>query len=350
MSYYCKSLNRAPHHKSAKMQKKREKLSILPELYLIDLKFKDFEDFTDTVRNWNLEFRQLDRGQFQGDLFQAGIGAVHFGYTELNRHLDQYGGCPKGMRTLVVPAAADQSFRSRGQEITGNKIAIFPKSGELDGVSTSGFKVFTISIPEELLITASQGREESYLKILMNGVEVVEVTDNAMFLLRDYLGHLHQELSSDPSLLHMPGFSIELGSELPQRLLTALASSQDVTTSIPSRRRDQALKKSLAYIEEFNNKPLQVIDLCKATEVSVRTLRYAFVEHFGISPKAYLLRYRLNKVRNTLRSANPSITKIGDIASQWGFWHMGQFAADYRNLFGELPSTTREGSFETKHA
>ncbi len=323
------------------MQKKEENLSIQPERYLIDLKFNDFEDFIDTVHNWNLEFRQLDQGQFQGDLFQAGVGAVHFGYTELNRHLDQYGGCPKGMRTLVVPATADQNFRSRGQEITGNKIAIFPKSGELDGVSISGFKVFTISIPEELLMTVSRVVNEASLKNLMNGVEVVEVTDNAMFLLRDYLGHLHQELSSDPSLLHMPGFSIELGSEFPQRLLTALASSQDVSTSTSSRRRDQALKKSLVYIEEFNNKPLKVIDLCKATGVSVRTLRYAFVEHFGISPKAYLLRHRLNKIRNVLRSANPSSTKISDIASEWGFWHMGQFAADYRNLFGELPSTTR---------
>ncbi len=170
---------------------------------------------------------------------------------------------------------------------------------------------------------------EFSLKILMNGVEAIKISGNAMFLLRDYLGHLHRE------------FSIELESELPQRLLTALASSQDVTTSPPSRLRDQALKKSLAYLEENNNEPLQVIDLCKATGVSVRTLRYAFIEHFGISPKAYLVRCRLNKVRSVLRSANPSTTKICDIASQWGFWHMGQFAADYRNLFGELPSTTK---------
>jgi AraC family transcriptional regulator, ethanolamine operon transcriptional activator len=31
---------------------------------------------------------------------------------------------------------------------------------------------------------------------------------------------------------------------------------------------------------------------------------------------------------------------IGDIANTWGFWHMGQFAADYRRQFGELPSET----------
>jgi len=28
------------------------------------------------------------------------------------------------------------------------------------------------------------------------------------------------------------------------------------------------------------------------------------------------------------------------VANAWGFWHMGQFARDYRRLFGELPSDT----------
>jgi len=27
-------------------------------------------------------------------------------------------------------------------------------------------------------------------------------------------------------------------------------------------------------------------------------------------------------------------------AREGGFWHMGKFAADYRNQFGELPSET----------
>ncbi|MCK5375915.1 MAG: helix-turn-helix domain-containing protein, partial [Acidobacteria bacterium] len=31
---------------------------------------------------------------------------------------------------------------------------------------------------------------------------------------------------------------------------------------------------------------------------------------------------------------------VTDVANNWGFWHMGQFAADYRKMFGELPSQT----------
>ena len=317
----------------------RKKLK--PNSYLLDLQFNDFEDFTNTVRDWNVEFRQLDRGQFHGKLFQVGSGTVHFGHASLTRHLDQHGVCPAGLRTIVVPATSDQNFRWRDQHITGNKIAIFPKSGELDAISTTGFEVFTLSIPEEALLAIDRIMCRSCLENGLKNVEVLKITDNGMNMLRHYLAQLQQELSRNPALLHTPGFSMELESELPQRLLTALAFGQDATIVPPSRLRDQALKKALDYIAEYSGETLKVLDLCKVTGVSVRTLRYAFLDRFGISPKAYLVTYRLNKVRKELLASSSSTTKISDIANLWGFWHMGQFAADYRKLFGELPSETR---------
>jgi AraC family ethanolamine operon transcriptional activator len=73
---------------------------------------------------------------------------------------------------------------------------------------------------------------------------------------------------------------------------------------------------------------------------SERTLRRGFRERFGVSPKAYLLAQRLIDVRRTLRTADPDATLVADVANRFGFWHMGQFAADYRKHFGELPSQT----------
>jgi AraC family ethanolamine operon transcriptional activator len=46
----------------------------------------------------------------------------------------------------------------------------------------------------------------------------------------------------------------------------------------------------------------------------------------------------LNGVHRDLRKANLDGKRISDVANDWGFWHMGQFAADYKKLFGELPS------------
>jgi AraC family ethanolamine operon transcriptional activator len=37
-------------------------------------------------------------------------------------------------------------------------------------------------------------------------------------------------------------------------------------------------------------------------------------------------------------------SRVADIAIRWGFWHMGQFARDYRAMFGELPSETLKKS------
>ena len=50
--------------------------------------------------------------------------------------------------------------------------------------------------------------------------------------------------------------------------------------------------------------------------------------------------HELFNVRRELWESDPLTTKVNDVASLWGFWHMGQFAADYRKLFNELPSET----------
>jgi AraC family ethanolamine operon transcriptional activator len=100
------------------------------------------------------------------------------------------------------------------------------------------------------------------------------------------------------------------------------------------------LKQAIAYITEHADVPPTIRDICQNVGVSQKTLEYAFLDHFGVTPKRYLQTYRLNGVRKVLRQADPNSTKIADVANYWGFWHMGQFAKDYRTLFGELPSET----------
>jgi AraC-like DNA-binding protein len=39
-------------------------------------------------------------------------------------------------------------------------------------------------------------------------------------------------------------------------------------------------------------------------------------------------------------STRASHLSIGDAAAQWGFFHLSHFAAEYQELFAELPSHT----------
>jgi AraC family ethanolamine operon transcriptional activator len=48
----------------------------------------------------------------------------------------------------------------------------------------------------------------------------------------------------------------------------------------------------------------------------------------------------MNIVRKAFYELDNCNPKTADIANLVGFWHMGQFAKDYRKLFAELPSET----------
>ncbi len=79
-------------------------------------------------------------------------------------------------------------------------------------------------------------------------------------------------------------------------------------------------------------------ELAVSLGVSRRALEQAFRSALGVSPSRYLRGVRLNRARRALRRDRLSVTEA---ALDHGFAHLGRFAADYRRLFGELPSQTR---------
>ncbi len=85
---------------------------------------------------------------------------------------------------------------------------------------------------------------------------------------------------------------------------------------------------------------VQVSDLCRAADVSERTLECAFKEVTGLSPVAYLTRLRLHRVRSDLLAADSGKSSVSATAAKWGFWHFGEFSRAYKRCFGELPSAT----------
>ncbi|MOA41251.1 transcriptional regulator EutR [compost metagenome] len=60
----------------------------------------------------------------------------------------------------------------------------------------------------------------------------------------------------------------------------------------------------------------------------------------GTNPVQYLRAIRLNRVRRDLRQNQRGGLKVQDVACHWGFWHLSSFTADYKRMFGELPSQT----------
>jgi AraC-like DNA-binding protein len=99
------------------------------------------------------------------------------------------------------------------------------------------------------------------------------------------------------------------------------------------------VRRAIDYIEANLTAPVTLEDVVRAAGVSGRVLFRHFRNATGESPLAYLRNARFQRVRDALRRAR-SGERIVDIAALWGFDHMGRFAVEYRQRFGEKPSET----------
>jgi AraC-like DNA-binding protein len=86
--------------------------------------------------------------------------------------------------------------------------------------------------------------------------------------------------------------------------------------------------------------PVTVDDVCAASGVSRRSLFAAFQSHHAAGPMAWLRRRRLDAARALLERPGRNDLRVADVALEFGFPHVGEFAAAYGRAFGETPSVT----------
>jgi AraC-like DNA-binding protein len=86
--------------------------------------------------------------------------------------------------------------------------------------------------------------------------------------------------------------------------------------------------------------PWTVAELAADVALSVRSLQEGFRRSLDTTPMAYLRRLRLEKAHHALAAAEPGTTSVTEIATRWGFVHLGRFSAAYTREYGEHPSAT----------
>jgi AraC-like DNA-binding protein len=100
------------------------------------------------------------------------------------------------------------------------------------------------------------------------------------------------------------------------------------------------VRRAEAWMAEHAHEPITAGQVAAAVGVSVRSLYAGFRRHREGSPMAHLRALRLDRVRAELLGTDAPAEGVTATALRWGFGHLGQFSADYRARFGELPSHT----------
>ncbi|QDT36869.1 helix-turn-helix domain-containing protein [Stratiformator vulcanicus] len=296
--------------------------------------FRDFDELAIESQAWNLDLRQFDRGSFRGEIFQVGTTRSLLSRARFGRQLVQAGSAPYGMRTFAFPSANTRDFEWRGRTVTNSDLLVFPVNGELQAVSDATFEVDTLSVSDEILDSVEMpefGR---------SGESAVLRCDRTRLnAFRQRLKEIQRDIETQSDVVLLPSFQAEFDVMLAQGI-ASIASVGRVQLRGERSAGHRAVGRAVEFMAEHAHLAVTIPEVATAAGVSERALRYGFQERFGLSPKQYLQACRLNGVRKAL-VAGDSRVSIQDVAIRWGFWHMGQFAADYRRHFGELPSDTQ---------
>jgi AraC-like DNA-binding protein len=310
------------------------------ELIAIAGQFAEFDQFIEFSAAWDVDFRQIGRGALNATLQQAVGESWSFAKARFDRPAYQQGVAMPGMRTFAILDPDAPEIDWCGRLFSPDTMAVFAKDGEFQSISQPGFDVYTLSFTDEQLSAACErlGIPDVTERFSASGA-ILQMDRLQTSLLRQLVNSSLQALCEKG--LQGSGWTgnDHIRDKVSEHLVMLLTDSSRLSRTPSQRLRSMAIRRAFEAIEDGLEKGVSVREVAKASRISRRTLEYAFRDRYGFSPKAFINSQRLVRVRQDLRS-KPDNVPIVEIANHWGFWHMGQFARDYRHQFGELPSQT----------
>jgi AraC family ethanolamine operon transcriptional activator len=307
----------------------------------MQMEFSNFEIFARVLNGYDLDLKQLDRGNFSAILQQFACDTVFISRIASTRRFEVHGTPPPGLRSFGIPTANCLPFIWRNKFSPGNTIQIYKPSTELEMVTHPFFEAIDVSLPEETFNRLSQQWGYPELDKLIGNREMVVCHPGIMKHLRTVLQKICKRVVNKPdSLKQDTGLQDLIKYDVPHILVHALMTAETSNLKLPLDKRSRILKLAIDYVKQTPHDKVSMGQFCSDLDINIRSLQRAFIEQYGIPPKSYAKAYHLNTVYKKLLQSNTKNIRIADIASHHGFWHMSQFAADYRRHFGELPSET----------
>jgi AraC-like DNA-binding protein len=301
--------------------------------------FTDPDDNAASIRSTTAEVTVMGRGNFKAKLIHIDLGRLRM--NRFTDNLPRISLCHDhpGYATISLRTHPGPSLRRSGVEMLVTNI-IRRAHSETYFQQSDGFASFgSMSLPVADL--ASLGAAIVGCDLTPPRDSLVVTPDTVAL---DRLQRLHAAAGSlaeeTPSVLAHPEVARGLKQALIGAMVDCLSPAQQSEDRSALRHHAAITRRFHAAIEQHLDRPLYIPELCVEIGVSERTLRVCCQEQLGMSPKRYLLMRRMRLARQALWANAPAETTVTEIATRYGFWQFGRFAGEYKQLFGELPSTT----------
>ena len=301
--------------------------------------FQDPTLYASAIRPANVGIFPTARGRFHATLTQVDFDRLWTQFANESLPRVAHSTLPNRYNIAFLADSNQPGAKYCGMEISPNAAVLGVPGSSRHIRSYAACRWATMSLtPDDLSVAGAvlTGRELR----LGSAIRVLHPEPAHMAHLLRLHTATRQLAESVPEILKRSEVSNALEQELVHAMVTCLADDTGADTSAAWRQHSAIMKRFEDYLAANCDLPLYLPHICSATKASERTLRNCCQEHLGMGPLKYLWLRRMHIARRALIRQDPARVTVTQIATQYGFWHLGRFAVSYLRLFGESPSVT----------
>ena len=297
------------------------------------------DQLAQSISGWQQVYDQTSPGQFHGALTELLLGEVQLFIESSSHALVQTCTTWPGATWFGVPVQSRQVVRVDGAKVAPDMLALHSGLGDFQLTTPDDFGFLGLVMQTGWLRQYAELEHSELPKDLLSQ-RVLQVPDAQLTGFRRWLCQLLLAQPAPMAALSPLGQQ-QLLDEIVSGLVQLLTHGNNAPReNVSTQHARRMLCRVRDYLQAHTERCVTVHELCQQLGTSPRALQDCFRKYIGLSPKAYLKTRKLNEARRELQHADSALASVSDVAVHYGFWHLSQFAADYRWLFGELPSET----------
>lgn len=331
-------MNMTPPVPSATANDRRASAFVTPGMMRVAA--NDADEFCEAMRDWDIDLKQLQPGAFEAAITVMPLGPALICTGRLNGPLLQLVGPPRGCISINRPGRGSAPLWTQGHEMQAGDVVVSCSGAEAESLQRGVLFPTALSVKVDFLQAQTHWLSDALLPAGNTARRRSPgATWTSSFL--DSMEWIVAAVAEYPDIMSREDVRGSVLDTLLARVNTLGAPDAPLSTTRTTRAaRRQAVERAREYIGVNLTEPIRLSDLCKHAHAQARSLEYGFREMVGVSPIAYIRATRLHRARRLLRSTAVRTRSISEIALDCGFWHLSQFAVDYKLFFAESPSVT----------
>lgn len=316
------------------------------DIYNVEL--EDIDEQAGMLPEWEQEYRQIGCGRFKGSIAIASVQDFELIRETTNQALHESFVLPKDQINVGI-FRSDIGGTLNGRAWRQDSLMIVEGGRPYDVRTNGEAELLCLSMPRAVFYSQIHEQDVDRMdSAVAHTVIQLEAPVAAVF--RGYFSRLSDLLQLPPEQLPSSGKRRLMASTIASDIALNISSMElaDAANGMPrtKMRRSRIVQNAIDYMRQNAGEEIGILDVCRQTHVSRRTLQYCFEDVLNISPLQYLKAIRLNEARRRIKRlmkqdvVHEYQNTIADVAALCGFNHPSHFTSEYKKMFGVLPSET----------